>query len=278
MLHGIRVVDLSTDIAGPYCTKLLADAGAEVVKLEDADGDPLRRWGVSASDGRDGALFEFLNTSKRGARGCIDDAHVVDWCVVADVVVHNAPPGTFPVAPLLERNPSLVIASISPFGQDGPWADRPATEFTLQAHCGSIGSRGLPEQRPLAAGGRLGEYLTGAYTAVAIAAAVRRVRTTGHGEHLDVAMLPVMSLTMNTYAMVFAEMLGWPEIKRPTRAVEVPSIEPTTDGYACFTRTARSSSPTSSSSSNGRISSRPRTRRTGSRTPAASLVARSSTR
>jgi len=235
VLHGIRVVDLSTEIAGPYCTKLLADAGADVVKVEDADGDPLRRWGPSASDDHDGALFEFLNTSKRGARGTIEDAPVVDRCVVADVVVHNAPPGTFPVAPLLERNPSLVIASISPFGQDGPWARRPATEFTLQAHCGSIGSRGLPEQPPLAAGGRLGEYLTGAYTGVAIAAAIRRVRATGHGEHLDVAMLPVMSLTMNTYAMVFAEMIGWPEIKRPTRAVEVPSIEPTTDGYACFT-------------------------------------------
>ena len=235
MLHGIRVVDLSTEIAGPYCTKLLADAGAEVVKFEDADGDPLRSWGASASEGLDGALFEFLNTSKRGAAGTITDAHVVDRCVVADVVVHNAPPGTFPVAPLLERNPSLVIASISPFGQDGPWADRPATEFTIQAHCGSIGSRGLPEQPPLAAGGRLGEFMTGTYTAVAIAAAVRRAQRTGHGEHLDVAMLPVMSLTMNTYAMVFAEMLGWPDIARPARAVEVPSIEPTTDGYAVFT-------------------------------------------
>jgi crotonobetainyl-CoA:carnitine CoA-transferase CaiB-like acyl-CoA transferase len=235
VLHGIRVVDLSTEIAGPYCTKLLADAGAEVVKVEDVDGDPLRGWGASAADGRDGALFEFLNTSKHRTPGTIADAPIVDRCVVADVVVHSAPAGTFPVTPLLERNPSLVIASISPFGQDGPWADRAATEFTLQAHCGSIGSRGLPEQPPLAAGGRLGEYLTGAYTAVAIAAAVRRAQRTGHGEHVDVAMLPVMSLTMNTYAMVFAEMLGWPDIVRPTRAVEVPSIEPTQDGYACFT-------------------------------------------
>ena len=78
MLYGIRVVDLSTEIAGPYCTKLLADAGADVVKVEDADGDPLRRWGASASDGLDGALFEFLNTSKHGARGTIADAHIVD--------------------------------------------------------------------------------------------------------------------------------------------------------------------------------------------------------
>src|SRR5262249_60325226 len=101
--------------------------------------------------------------------------------------------------------------------------------------CGRLAPPGSPRRPPRAAGCRPGEYLTGAYSAVAIAAAVRRAQATGYGEHLDVAMLPVMSLTMNTYAMVFAEMLGWPEVKRPTRAVEVPSIEPTTDGYACFT-------------------------------------------
>lgn len=235
VLHGIRVVDLSTAIAGPYCTKLLVDAGADVVKVEPADGDPLRRWGPSAADGHDGALFEFLNTGKRSVVGTIADAAIVDLCLNADVVVHDAPPGTFPVDPLLVRNPALIVISISPYGQDGPWAGRAATEFTLQANCGSIGARGLPEDPPLAAGGRIGEWMTGTYTAVAVAAMVRRVQRTGRGEHIDMAMLPVMSLTMNTYAMVFAEMLGWPPILRPTRSTEVPSIEPTTDGYACFT-------------------------------------------
>ena len=105
-------------------------------------------------------------------------------------MVHDAPPGTFPVAPLLERNPSLVIVSITPFGQDGPWADRPATEFTLQAHCGSIGSRGLPERPPLAAGGRLGEWIDrhlrrGRRSPRRCA----RAQRTGRGEHVDVAML-----------------------------------------------------------------------------------------
>src|SRR5262249_39505038 len=92
-----------------------------------------------------------------------------------------------------------------------------------------------PEQPPLAAGGRPRQHLTRAYTAGAIAAAVRRTRTPGRGEDLDIAKLPVKSLPMNTHPVVFAQALGWPEIKRPTRAVEVPSIEPTTDGYACFT-------------------------------------------
>src|SRR5438105_11256952 len=78
MLHGARVVDRTTQIAGPYCTKLLADAGAGVVKVEDAGGDPLRRW-------RSGGLFEFLNTSKRSVIGA--DADLVDLAARADIVV-----------------------------------------------------------------------------------------------------------------------------------------------------------------------------------------------
>ncbi len=90
MLDGVRVVDLSTEIAGPYCTKLLADAGADVVKVEaPGSGDPLRGWGPSAAlePGRPGALFEFLNTSKRSVVGTGDDPAVRDLCAAADVVV-----------------------------------------------------------------------------------------------------------------------------------------------------------------------------------------------
>ena len=84
MLEGIRVVDLSTEIAGPYCTKLLADAGADVVKVEPAAGDPMRRWGS-------GALYEFLNTSKRSVVGTIDDDEVRALLAAADVVVASEP-------------------------------------------------------------------------------------------------------------------------------------------------------------------------------------------
>jgi len=234
VLSGVRVVDLSTEIAGPYCTKLLADAGADVVKVEPPGGDPLRRWGPSAAQGT-GALFEFCNTTKLGIVGTIADPEVVDLCVDADIVVHNEPPGTFPVAPLMERNPSLVVVSISPFGQDGPWRDRPATEFTIQAECGSIASRGLPDAPPFYAGGRMGEWVGGIYAGVAAAAALREAQRSGHGEHVDVALLAVMALTMNTYSSVSADMAGWPPMPRPARTVEVPSIEPTADGYVCFT-------------------------------------------
>ncbi|MEI8000724.1 MAG: CoA transferase [Actinomycetes bacterium] len=234
-MRGIRVVDLSTGITGPYCTKMLADAGADVVKVEPATGDALRRWGASAGDREPGALFEFLHTTRRSVVGGVDDPEVRTLCLAADVVVHDAAPGTFPVAELHATRPDLVVVSVSPYGQDGPWRDRPATEFTLQADCGSIASRGLLDAPPFAAGGRIGEWVTGTYGALAVAAAVREARRSGHGEHIDLAQLAVMSLTMNTYSMLGAEMMGWPPAAGPPRTVETPSIEPTADGYVCFT-------------------------------------------
>ena len=136
MLRDVRVLDLSTEIAGPYCTKLFADAGADVVKVEPPIGDPLRTWTASGArpDGADGALFRFLNASKRVAA---DAGDLLDW---AEIVVENGPPGAVEAMRLHDRNPRLVVVSISPFGHAGPWAHRVATEFTLQAWCGSTGS------------------------------------------------------------------------------------------------------------------------------------------
>src|SRR4029077_13279631 len=171
MLHGARVLDRTTQIAGPYCTKLLADAGADVVKVESPGGDPLRGW-------RSGGLFEFLNASKRSVFG--SDADLVEG---ADVLVADE---RLDVAPLRAATPSLVVVTITPFGCDGPWAGRPATEFTLQASCGSIGNRGLPDEPPLAAGGRIGEWLAATYAALCSIAALREARRSGVGEHVDV--------------------------------------------------------------------------------------------
>jgi crotonobetainyl-CoA:carnitine CoA-transferase CaiB-like acyl-CoA transferase len=227
VLSELRVVDLSNEIAGPYCTKLLADAGADVVKVEGREGDPLRRW-------RSGALFEFLNTSKRAIAGGLHDAAVRDLVAAADIVVESSGPGGVDVPALRALNPALVVVSISPFGLTGPWASRAATEFTLQAWCGSTGSRGTPERPPLAAGGRLGEWIGGAYAAVGGVAAWRQVRRTGRGEHVDVALLECMAMTMNTFTTVFADFLGWPEMRGPARSIEIPSVEPTSDGYVGF--------------------------------------------
>src|SRR6185503_1724100 len=103
-------VDCSIGIAGGYCTKLLADAGADVVKVEPPGGDPLRTW-------KSGALFEFLATSKRSVVGTIADDPVRALCTRADIVVESGEPGAFPVGELLEHRPDLVVASITPYGQ-----------------------------------------------------------------------------------------------------------------------------------------------------------------
>src|SRR5271163_2590561 len=131
-LAGMRVLDLSNNVAGSYCTKLLVDGGADVLKIEPASGDPLRTWtahGPTHTDG-DGALFQYLSASKRSKVGTWDE--ILDLAPAADVVVEDLGPGRVDIAALRERCPRVVVVSISPFGHYGPRAYQPATEFTLQ--------------------------------------------------------------------------------------------------------------------------------------------------
>ncbi|MET0913844.1 MAG: CoA transferase, partial [Acidimicrobiales bacterium] len=230
MLGGLRVIDASTEVAGPYATKLLADAGADVVKVEGPEGDPLRRWtaaGVDLPADEDSALFRFLNTSKRAVVGTVDEL-----AAGADVVIGD---GGLDVDGLAGAYSHLVILTISPFGRTGPWADRPATEFTLQAACGSTGSRGRKDRPPLAVGGRFGEFQAGVNAAVAAVAAWRAGRASGVGEQVDLSMLESMALGMNTYGPLFAELYGVVAPEEPAfRHIDHPSIEPTADGWVGF--------------------------------------------
>jgi len=219
VLDGVRVLDRTTGIAGPYCTKLLADAGADVVKVERAGADPLRTQGT-------GALFEFLNASKRAVT---DDASLLGS---AHMIVCDEPPTD---DELDRARADLVVVTITPFGRTGPWVGRPWTEFTLQAACGSIGNRGLPERPPLAAGGRIGEWVAGTYAALAALAARREARRSGRGEDVDVAVLDCMAVTMTTYPSVFASFFGWPPLRGTGRSIQLPSIEPSSDGCVVFT-------------------------------------------
>jgi crotonobetainyl-CoA:carnitine CoA-transferase CaiB-like acyl-CoA transferase len=236
LLDSVRVIDLSTEIAGPYCTKLLADAGAEVVKVEPPGGDPLRHWSASGADtsAGDGALFRFLNASKASVVGDLGSPAVRDLVAGADLLVESLAPGELEAHRLQELNPRLVMVSVSPFGRGGPWTDHPATEFTLQAWCGSIASRGTRDRPPIAAGGRLGEWVAGSYAAAAGLGALLGARRNGRGEHVDVSVLDCMSVTMNTYAYVFASFLDWKRAAGPPRTIELPSIEPTSDGFVGF--------------------------------------------
>ena len=151
-LDGEVVVDLSTGVAGAYVTKVLADAGATVIKVEDPDGDPLRRWtatGATIPDDEDGAVFQFLACSKQSVlvdpdraedldlvRELLAGAHGVVW---SDGSRLASLPELHPRA-IAEAAPHATVLAISPFGLDGPWASKPATEATLQSWAGSPGS------------------------------------------------------------------------------------------------------------------------------------------
>jgi crotonobetainyl-CoA:carnitine CoA-transferase CaiB-like acyl-CoA transferase len=241
-LRDLRVIDFSTEIAGPYCTKLLADAGADVIKVETPGGDPLRGWTASGADlrGEEGALFRFLNASKRSVIGDPGDAAILDLISGSDLVVESFAPGVIDAIDLPRRFPALTLLSISPFGRGGPLTGRPATEFTIQAESGSIGGRGLPGQEPFQAGGRTTEWVGGTFAAVAALAAVRRARLTGRGVQIDFSLLEVMSLASTNFLDLFYSLFGRPPLATPARTVETPSIEPSADGYVGFcTNTAQ---------------------------------------
>ncbi|MFP6661982.1 MAG: CoA transferase [Myxococcota bacterium] len=238
-MHGLselRVVDFSSGIAGPYATKLLVDAGAEVVKVEAGDGDPLRRWSATGGDlaGADSALFQFLNASKKSIRGKLDDPRVQALLAGADLLVDDESVGESDALDLCHRFPHLVWLSITPFGHGGPLSEVPATEFTVQAEAGAIAVRGLAGREPFQAGGRTTEWIGGTYAAVAALAAVLRARRGGGGERIDFSLAEVMNIAASNFGDLFWSLNGRPPVVGSMQSVESPSVEPTADGYVGF--------------------------------------------
>jgi crotonobetainyl-CoA:carnitine CoA-transferase CaiB-like acyl-CoA transferase len=232
-LVDLRVVEISDRIAGAYCGKLLVDAGADVVKVEPVTGDPLRRFtatGAVPPEGTDAPLFSYLNSGKRSVTAA--SGSLGNLLARADVVIVTAPRaeaierGLDPQR-LLDMSPSSVVVTVSDFGWTGPWSDRPATEFTLQAWSGLTGFRGDPAGPPISIGGELGEYMGGACAAYGALALRRRVRRGGPGGHLDMSMLEAITL-MQSSEWLHSQLLNVPPVRR---SVEVPSIEEASDGY-----------------------------------------------
>ena len=227
-LDGLRVVEISDRIAGAYCGKLLVDAGADVVKVEPVGGDPLRRFtatGAVPPAGTDAPLFSYLNSGKRSVTAT--SGSLGNLLNRADVVIVAAIEREFDPQPLLDESPQCVVVTVSDFGLTGPWSDRPATEFTLQAWSGLTGFRGDPAGPPISIGGELGEYMGGAFAAYGALALRRRVRRGGLGGHLDMSMLEAITL-MQSSEWLHSQLLKVPPIRR---SVEVPSIEEASDGY-----------------------------------------------
>lgn len=239
-LDGFTVIDLSTGIAGAYCTKLLADGGAQVVKVEPPQGDPLRHWSASGAEtGGDGALFGFLAGAKHSVisdpaessdlelvGALLSGADAVVWSRGSAVAEH---PSLTPER--IHRNhPHLIVAAITPFGLDGPWHDRAATEFTLQAWSGGVFGigRGSPDLPPAFVGGQVGEYLAGAYASAMTLASWYARRNGPAGDLLDLSMLETQILGLTYYPVTYFEMLGRPW--RDARKLTVPGIASAKDG------------------------------------------------
>jgi crotonobetainyl-CoA:carnitine CoA-transferase CaiB-like acyl-CoA transferase len=230
-LFGVRVVDASVRLPGAFCAKHLADAGAEVVRVEPAEGVALRRWSISERQDplSDGPLFEFLAGGTRSVVGEFDT--VERLAAEASVVIDDGPPGA--ASRLRETYPHLVLTTITPFGSHGPWADRPATEFTLQAWTGSMAARGTPDRPPLHAGGRIGEWAAGISAAVGTMAALREARRGGNGDHVDVSMFEVVAIMLTLYPYMFGALMGDRELTA-VRMTETPGCEKTADGWIGF--------------------------------------------
>lgn len=195
-LAGIFIVDLTRVLAGPYCTTVLAELGARVVKVEAPQGDDARRIGPFA--GGVSAYFASLNRGKQSIALDLksDEDRVVFEALVAraDVLVENYRPGVmkrlgYGWEALHAKHPSLVMASVSGFGQTGPYATRPAYDIVAQAMGGLMSLTGEVGGGPVRVGTSLGDIGAGLFAAIGIQAALVERARTGEGRHVDVGML-----------------------------------------------------------------------------------------
>ena len=201
-LAGVRVLDFSRVLAGPLCTMLLADLGADVIKVEDpTQGDETRAWGppwAGSGDDATSAYFLSVNRNKRSLTLNLKSDAGRDvarrLAAQSQIVVENFRPGQMArfglsYADLAALNPALVYCSISGFGQTGPYADRPGYDFVIQGMSGLMSITGPVDGEPYKVGVALADVIAGQYALSSILAALRHAEHTGQGQQLDVALL-----------------------------------------------------------------------------------------
>lgn len=202
-LAGMKVLDLTHSIAGPFCTKLLADHGADVIKIErPGAGDIARRAGPFPGDvphPEKSGLFLYLNTNKRGITLNLKQhtgVHIFeDLLEQSDILVENFRPGVMgrlglDYETLKKIKPGLVMTSISDFGQTGPYRDWKGSEITLYALSGQMSKQGDPDREPLKHALNIFQYFAGEVASVVtVAAGIRSLLNEGEGEHIDVSIL-----------------------------------------------------------------------------------------
>lgn len=196
-LAGLRVIELGAFIAGPFCGQLLGDLGADIIKIEPpGQGDPLRRWGVAKKEGKS-IWWPVMARNKRSVtldlrqkRGVAIAKRLI---AKADVLLENFKPGTlegFGLVPaeLQAENPRLVIARVSGFGQDGPYASRPGFAAVAEAMAGLRVISGYPDRPPTRSGLSVADSVAGLYAALGVLAALRARDVTGKGQIVDAAL------------------------------------------------------------------------------------------
>lgn len=205
VLDGVRVVDLSTDVAGGYGTKLLAAFGADVVKVEGADGDPTRQYGQVGAGPDSSVLFAYLNTGKRSAQLDARDTRgrqqLLRLLRSADAIVESGMPGAWTAMgvdfeALIRERPDLVVCSVTPYGQDGPNAGWRATSLTSFASGGQMYLCGEPDQPPLKVAGHQAYYQGGLHVFASVMTLLYAARKTGVGEHLDISLQEVQASSL----------------------------------------------------------------------------------
>jgi len=213
-LEGVKVVELARILAGPWAGQVLADLGAEVIKVESPAGDDTRRWGppfIDNADGtRDAAYFHCANRGKRSVTADFRTAEGQEAVRAlirdADVVIENFKVGGLArygldYQSLSAINPRLIYCSITGFGQTGPYAPRAGYDFIVQGMSGIMDLTGDPDGPPQKIGVAYADILTGLYATIAIEAALIQRERTGRGQQIDMALLDVMVGTLANQAM-----------------------------------------------------------------------------
>ena len=238
ILQDIRVIDLSSGIAGAYLSRLFVDAGADVIRVETEAGVGLRRRSsVPLADGANGPLFLFLAAGTRSVAGALGDASTEELLASADLIVVDDTLTPADVAGIQRRHRIAVITSIRPYGLEGPWAERSLNEFLVQADTGSTSCRGHVSLPPYMAGGDVFEWMAACYAAPPSLAAIDRSRRCGRGEVVDVSIAESTALAASTFADLSQQMSGRTDL--PKRSLETPSIERAKDGWVGFNTNTR---------------------------------------
>lgn len=195
-LSDIRVLDLSRVLAGPYCTMVLGDLGADVIKVEPPEGDETRGWGPPFLD-TESAYYLCVNRNKRGAVVNLKMAEgqtiLKELARQSDVLVENFRPRTLSrfgldFASLRPINPRLIYCSISGFGQTGSLRNRPGYDFMIQAMGGLMSFTGEPEGEPMKVGVAVTDIIAGLYAVIAVQAALQAREKSGEGQHIDISL------------------------------------------------------------------------------------------